>query len=64
MRPGTRDIFGGKRTGLTHLAGYPRDSRGSPGARAHALSLGTSASIAVVVSLSRKPPDWCCHSLA
>ena len=32
--------------------------------RAHALSLGASASIAVVVLSSRKPPDWCCHSLA
>ena len=31
---------------------------------AHALSLGASASIAVVVLSSRKPPDWCCHSLA
>src|SRR2546421_3576634 len=31
---------------------------------AHALSLGGSASIAVVVSSSRKPPDWCCHSRA
>ena len=30
----------------------------------HALSLGASASIAVVVLSSRKPPDWCCHSLA
>lgn len=31
---------------------------------AHALSLGAWESIAVVVSWSRKPPDWCCHSLA
>ncbi len=32
--------------------------------RAHALSLGAPDSIAVVVLSSRKPPDWCCHSLA
>jgi hypothetical protein len=32
--------------------------------RAHALSLGASESVAVVVLSSRKPPDWCCHSLA
>jgi hypothetical protein len=35
-----------------------------PAERAHALSRGASASIVVVVSSSRKPPDWCCHSLA
>ncbi len=33
-------------------------------ARAHALNRGACASIAVVVSSSRKPPDWCSHSLA
>jgi hypothetical protein len=32
--------------------------------RAHALPLGACESIAVVVSSSRKPPDWCRHSLA
>jgi hypothetical protein len=32
--------------------------------RAHAISLGASAGIVVVVSSSRKPPDWCCHSRA
>jgi len=32
--------------------------------RAHALRRGASASIAVVVLSSRKPPDWCCHSRA
>ena len=32
--------------------------------RAHTLSRGASASIVVVVSSSRKPPDWCCHSRA
>ena len=43
------------------------DSASSPKSQAspaHALSLGVSGSIAVVVSSSRKPPDWCCHSLA
>ena len=35
-----------------------------PGVRAHALSRGAWASIVVVVSSSRKPPDWCCHSRA
>ena len=34
-------------------------------AGAHALSFGASASAAVGAPLSsRKPPDWCCHSLA
>jgi len=46
-----------------YLRAVPGGRRGSA-ERAHALSRGASASIVVVVSSSRKPPDWCCHSLA
>ena len=45
---------------LTAAAGGRRGSA----ERAHALSREASASIVVVVSPSRKPPDWCCHSRA
>jgi hypothetical protein len=46
-----------------YLRAVPGGRRGSA-ERVHALSRGASASIVVVVSSSRKPPDWCCHSLA
>ena len=49
-----------RRTGAARRAGWPRGSA----ERAHALSRGAWASIVVVVSWSRKPPDWCCHSRA
>jgi hypothetical protein len=44
--------------------GSARRGRHDPAAGAHALNRGACAGIAVVVSSSRKPPDWCSHSLA
>ena len=55
-----------RRSGLTgsYRRGHPASERHRSAERAHVLSLDASGSIAVASSPSRKPPDWCCHSLA